>query len=167
MAPDRELQAAIIAAGEIKSESRELRDAIREFADLLHRGLIRSTVQGLAMIVVGIMLAITFLGLLSQTWSCDAGNLAQQKGSLHYKACAVIFPQIVPQVAGIQKAAIAAKVQADQATQVNEGIALLRDMKPLLDDVQGRLKGTSPTATRICAILRKLDPKSPDLKGCL
>lgn len=109
MAPDRELQAAIMAAGEIKAESGELRAAIREFAELLRKGLIRSTLQGLAMIVIGIMLAITFLGLLSQTWTCDAANLAGQKGSFHYKACSVIFPQIVPQVAGIQKAAVAAK----------------------------------------------------------
>lgn len=116
MAPDRELQAAIMAAGEIKTESRELRLAIKEFAELLRKGLIRSTIQGLAMIVVGIMLAITFLGLLSQTWSCDAGNLAGQKGSLRYKACAVIFPQIIPQVSGIQKAAAAAKA-ADENRQ--------------------------------------------------
>jgi hypothetical protein len=111
---DREIQSLVMQAGAIRTDSKELREAIYEFRDTLRRGLIRSSFQGIAMIVVGIMLAITFLGLLSQTYTCDATNLAKQKGSAHYKVCAVVFPQIIPQVSNLQRAAAAAKVQAEE-----------------------------------------------------
>lgn len=117
---DREIQSLIIQAGQINSESQQLRQAIEEFSTVLRRGMLRSTVQGMAMIIIGIMLAVSFLGLLAQTYTCDAENLSHQKGSGHYKVCAVIFPQIVPQVANIQKQAAAAKQAAEDRQRITE-----------------------------------------------
>lgn len=154
--PDRELQAAIMAAGEIKSESRDLRAAIAEFAELLHRGLIRSTVQGMVMIIVGIMLAITFIGVLSQPWSCDATNLSRQQGSVHYKACAVIFPQVVPQVANIKRTAAATKAGDDNRQAVLDE---RKRTNELLDQVPDRLA---------CVLLiRPQDRTDTNVKTCL
>jgi len=116
--PDRDVQSLIVQAGEIRTESRDLRKAILDFQDALRRGLIRASIQGVVMVFIGIVMAISFLGILSKPYTCDGGNLSHQIDSWHYKVCNVVFPQTGTQAKTLKATRDATKAADDQRQQV-------------------------------------------------
>lgn len=161
--PDRDVQTLIMQAGEIRTESRDLRAAILDFQDSLRRGLFRATVQGIAMVIFAVIFAVSLLGYLtSKSWTCDP--LSLKDGSLQYKVCDVFFPQTTQQVKYLKT------IQQSQ-TDAAKALSIVQNLETTINDVKSRLNPStpteiSPTGKRTCEILASINPSSPNLAGC-
>jgi hypothetical protein len=167
---DREVQALIQQAGQIRSESQTLREAMLSFEDRLRRGLFRATVQGVVMVICAVIFAVSLLGYLtSKTWTCDPLSL-NDKG-FRYEVCDLAFPQTTQQARFFKANAAAGAATQQLVADLKAGLDVQAKQDAILNEINSRLNpatpnDASPTLKKVCAVLREVRPDSPELKGC-